>query len=1408
MTLGELIKFKEDIYFDGAVQIDWFYNQSKANLVATNFVFHGSEYYGVENGIGLGNKRIDTISLTLELCNKLVDEKAKPLSLAIADYGTGKSHYAVTLAQLFSGSKYMTRTYEEVIDNIAKIDVTSANKIKNVTNESNLVIVLNGMRDFNLHAEILKATKRSLELYGVSTDKLLKLNRALETANIFFSRNANKLTKEFEIVAKKYNWTETGSNLISKIEKLLMTDEDAFNIVNSVYLEVNGQEIAWDEGLSANSILELVINEYCGMNGQFSHVILLFDEFGRYLEYASNVNPTKSGESALQQIFELAQNYEGTLQVINFIQSDIKTYLQRIDQTRNISRYIGRYDSSDKYYISSNLETVFANLIERTDNDIFSKYIIYWQSNNEKEWQDCFNNLNKWASTRGVWSNYNLFRKVVVEGIYPLHPFSTYVLTQLSDYLQNRSSLALMNEFISKYQNVNLDEKIVLIRPEELMKGNLFIELLASEQEGRQASQQCIMYSNVLRKYSDKLSEKSLTILRSNLVIRLLRFRTISYDDALLALSICSGLNIATIKEELVWLENEYAILEFDPHANRFDFKEDSSGAIDYRVLKKRLIAKTNISSDYLNSPKIKNILGVLDLVTTNFGINHKIVSNEWNFVQDLFPIEELTIEKITAYIANYEQATKIITPKGMLVWLYCNKDTDSNIFNKIYPLLEQINNKPIVFLLINDVDNKFLNSLIEFKVLDELDDVNRKKYERYFFDDFEQVELNLRTEFDEYKKERLQVTTLGINQIKERMSSFLTNLYEQIYSQTIPFFFDGLLTKNNTLSTKAQTFYCSILKMLMTGQVNYEAIHNFSSEIRNRIEALFLSSTNTSWKCINSNYQLMTPQEIKVKSIYDDILSQLQAAKEYNCEKLYNKYSKPPFGLADEVITMLLGVICSLNGYCLRFKLANQTYTLNGWKDQIILNDKQVKIDERIKKSTILFIDMSEVVTKFKNLFTAINNNNSIFEVQRLDKNLLNLTSTDDVPQELSTEYLLAKQKLTMGLSIKANWDKSINQIEDKLYSASDKNDFYEAISALALIISIDIVKIFNLDYLFDDLCKEEWRKEYLAIVDYISKHIDDYVESMTCRKVEAINTFRNHNNKIEEILKNAKLYDYAEKIAKRRDFILNNMENVKNAQMLRSNLDNYIINTNDATKTTYSNMVALKKKGNELLEQIDKYKSVLGSDYDKYKNTIQLIIKDLTDTIKMINNQISEIWDSLYDARTYNDLIKIEPQIDIVIRKGIREDDYDSLMEVKENIRDLLIDLNEYLAFNGSRVRLKEISQQLIDKYNNSNFDFDVVTIIETIISEKKQEEEWIDKYSDVKNLSRQELLEWLEKTKNYPNYLSEKSIITLNNLRNIVLLKVKTSKIDDVVYYFSKLDYSERKECLTILNKLIEK
>ena len=85
MELGKILKFRKDLYFEGAVQADWFYVQERAAKVAENFVFHGKQYFGVEDQ-GTGNKRrIDTISLVEELVDKLSDDHANALTLAIAD---------------------------------------------------------------------------------------------------------------------------------------------------------------------------------------------------------------------------------------------------------------------------------------------------------------------------------------------------------------------------------------------------------------------------------------------------------------------------------------------------------------------------------------------------------------------------------------------------------------------------------------------------------------------------------------------------------------------------------------------------------------------------------------------------------------------------------------------------------------------------------------------------------------------------------------------------------------------------------------------------------------------------------------------------------------------------------------------------------------------------------------------------------------------------------------------------------------------------------------------------------------------------------------------------------------------------------------------------------------------------
>lgn len=305
MRFGDLLEFRKDIFFDGAVQIDWFYNKEKATLVAENFVFHGSEYHGATGGSD-SNLR-DTVSFVQEISEKINNEYPNnPLTLAIATYGTGKSHLGVTLAELFSGPDYNPKAYNAIISNIKEIDATKSRAIEQNTQKKNLVLTINGMRDINLNAELLKVALKSLSLYGCSTENLKKINRALETASRFFERNAGNLDL-FERYADSFGFYQKGEELINAIRSTLFQEETTFNLVNAAYKDINGVDISWDEGISANSILNCLLEDYCGSSGLFDSIVIIFDEFGRYLEYASNNSSAKTGESALQQIFECAK---------------------------------------------------------------------------------------------------------------------------------------------------------------------------------------------------------------------------------------------------------------------------------------------------------------------------------------------------------------------------------------------------------------------------------------------------------------------------------------------------------------------------------------------------------------------------------------------------------------------------------------------------------------------------------------------------------------------------------------------------------------------------------------------------------------------------------------------------------------------------------------------------------------------------------------------------------------------------------------------------------------------------------------------------------------------------------------------------------------------------------------------
>jgi len=97
-------------------------------------------------------------------------------------------------------------------------------------------------------------------------------------------------------------------------------------------------------------------------------LILIFDEFGRYIEFATTRSQI-AGSGVLQDLYEGIQSYSDTACFIGFIQFELNAYVQRISSEfkNEILRYITRYQLANKVYLSINLETLIANLIHKQD---------------------------------------------------------------------------------------------------------------------------------------------------------------------------------------------------------------------------------------------------------------------------------------------------------------------------------------------------------------------------------------------------------------------------------------------------------------------------------------------------------------------------------------------------------------------------------------------------------------------------------------------------------------------------------------------------------------------------------------------------------------------------------------------------------------------------------------------------------------------------------------------------------------------------------------------------------------------------------------------------------------------------------------------------------------------------------
>src|ERR1039458_5623978 len=157
--LRDRVVFRGDRLFNGAVNIGWFgTDPNRTQSAASAFVFHGPAYHGVSQadvGSEHGHRLQDTATFALSVVRRSYGIEDQPFTLAIAGYGTGKSHLALSLASLLSDPD--SQVARGVLSAIEAADKAIGAEIRAILHEANkpcLVVALNGMRSFDLTPEI------------------------------------------------------------------------------------------------------------------------------------------------------------------------------------------------------------------------------------------------------------------------------------------------------------------------------------------------------------------------------------------------------------------------------------------------------------------------------------------------------------------------------------------------------------------------------------------------------------------------------------------------------------------------------------------------------------------------------------------------------------------------------------------------------------------------------------------------------------------------------------------------------------------------------------------------------------------------------------------------------------------------------------------------------------------------------------------------------------------------------------------------------------------------------------------------------------------------------------------------------------------------------------------------------
>lgn len=1415
--LADVIQFREDRLFHGAVSLDWLWTNPELSRAATEaYIFHGPSYHGVDQqdiGIAHGHRLQDTATFTRSILRRCHGLEEEPFTLAIAGYGTGKSHLSLAMANLLQqpGGELA----ESLLARINEADSGIGAEVRAIVKEDSrpfLTVALNGMQNFDLAAELTRQILIQARSHDLDTRVLDDLRPRFRQAATLVKLASNEMVQ---------NLIEAcGVDSVDQIVDALNEQDEGIYAKAQEVFEAEGIPIRAFGGESVKDVIDVTVKEYCGEGKPFAGMVILFDEFGRYTEFAT-IRSQIAGSGVLQDLFEGVQGNSGHVTFVGFIQFELNTYVQRVapEFKNEILRYISRYQSASKVSLSTNLETLVANLIEKNDPVLLDSW--FNKDESRQHSQQIAKQLHRWfpqSQNYRLWTDEERFHQVIYKGCWPLSPYSMWLLFHLTSagkHLQERSALALLGEALQRSLQIEfpgIDSWSLC--PVDLWSDALQEELLSSEELGQQGSI-THAYVDAITKYGAQLSHSANRMLRSIVLAAKLGLYVETRDEATHAIAALSGMPQVQITTTLQQLQDEYNVIEWDGNYNQFDILGDAVPRSQFlSYLRQKIGAgyddQAKAALFATRSQEWCDLLGNLDC---DFAEENKISTREWQFQAITTQLQHLETQ-LKFGIEEWKNAIAINAPKGLVFYCYLEpgRDPDATIL-EVRKLIRRVEKEagfspvPVFVALLCDEEGELGQALAEMAVLLEgIPEEDRAKFGNLIAAQQEKAQKTIKNQIESMLREQCFVTSLGDELKPARRNRFGFELFARVYKKPLPFPFDGFSTARGNA---ADTCYRLIIELL-NGQLDFDTVTAKPAKEKNRA----LRVLSDTWCIFTSRGSVSRkPENPIVRSVAEAWDQELRSdnSRFFIGQKI-RRLCLPPHGANIASASLLFATYVAARADNLMVARGGQNLAISQWLKEGIFRGKYLDL-KAIDKDELL--PTGGESSEWEELLSEWEQAESYLEQVRYFEKAAELQQRIPVPPARRDRFAHMAERSSDAKKILEKIDRQTEKELRKMQNGYERGDLNVLSWGAASLMEIQKRMLHEqplwtgeqIDALDRDI--EQARQ---AVVELFPGWLPDQHPSND--RPDTIGEFKHKMlNKIGGNLKILGLDDQFQQLNERVTYLVRNAEAVAEARQLLRDVNNWMYEHNEVFRITrVSEIRGLKEVAKGYANKLrDMSQKIEMQELQDTRSSLAEFTERLKEAEAKIMDRANALWDS--EIKAEEDLGVILKEVK-ALKTAFEELDTDledmTLMEKALNLFQQGCNRlsREDLTWAEFNYVVRDWQEEMVQALGEEELPWDIEEVISVLTEEKrkyreKMSDSWINElensWNTVNRPAVAEANRLYEKANNPPSFVTDNHRQKASHIISQVEDYLETLKIEWLVGKFKELPIKSQKSFL---------